>query len=49
MIKNWEYLREYSEIKDRLFKAVDEVFSSGWLILGSKVKEFEEGLVNTVA
>jgi dTDP-4-amino-4,6-dideoxygalactose transaminase len=42
MIKNWEYLREYKEIKAEALKAVDEVFSSGWLILGSKVKEFEE-------
>ena len=42
MIKNWEYLREYAEIKKEILEAVDEVFSSGWLILGSKVKEFEE-------
>ena len=42
MIKNWEYLSEYKEIKEEILKAVDEVFSSGWLILGSKVKEFEE-------
>jgi dTDP-4-amino-4,6-dideoxygalactose transaminase len=42
MIKNWQYLKEYEENKKEILEAVDEVFSSGWLILGSKVKAFEE-------
>jgi dTDP-4-amino-4,6-dideoxygalactose transaminase len=42
MIKNWQYLKEYEENKKEILAAVDEVFSSGWLILGSKVKAFEE-------
>jgi aminotransferase EvaB len=38
----WGYLKEYAETKDELLKAVTEVFESGTLILGQKVKDFEQ-------
>lgn len=41
MIKVWDYLKEYEAHREEILGAVDEVFKSGWLILGSKVKEFE--------
>ncbi|NOZ11985.1 MAG: DegT/DnrJ/EryC1/StrS family aminotransferase [Gammaproteobacteria bacterium] len=41
-IKVWDYIEEYKENKDEILKTVDEVFSSGWLILGDAVKSFEE-------
>ncbi len=41
-IKVWDYVEEYNEDKDKILKIVDEVFSSGWLILGDAVKSFEE-------
>lgn len=37
----WGYLKEYSETKDELLKAITDVFESGTLILGPKGKEFE--------
>jgi aminotransferase EvaB len=41
-IRVWNYLKEYAQNKDEILKAVDAVFESGQLILGEKVKEFEE-------
>jgi dTDP-4-amino-4,6-dideoxygalactose transaminase len=41
MIKNWEYLREYAEIKSDVLSAVNKVFLSGRLILGPHVEGFE--------
>ena len=41
-IKVWDYIEEYKEEKEEILKAVDEVFSSGWLILGEAVKSFED-------
>ena len=40
-ISVWSYLKEYAETKDEIIKAITDVFDSGILILGPKVKEFE--------
>lgn len=37
----WSYLKEYSETKNEIIKAITDVFDSGILILGPKGKEFE--------
>lgn len=42
-IKVWDYIKEYHEEKVEILAAIEEVLESGWLILGSKVKKFEEG------
>ena len=42
MIKVWDYLTEYAEEKNEILSAITEVLDSGWLILGDKVKKFEE-------
>jgi aminotransferase EvaB len=41
-IKVWDYLIEYAEEKKEILSAIEEVLDSGWLILGQKVKDFEE-------
>ena len=41
-IKVWDYLNEYKDEKEEIEKAIDEVLSSGYLILGEKVKSFEK-------
>lgn len=41
MINNWSYLREYETHRQAILEAVDRVFSSGRLILGRQVEEFE--------
>ena len=41
-IKVWDYLIEYAEEKEEILSAIEEVLDSGWLILGQKVKNFEE-------
>ncbi|GHT91530.1 glutamine--scyllo-inositol aminotransferase [Spirochaetia bacterium] len=41
-IKVWNYIKEYEESKGEIFKALEEVFESGQLILGEKVKDFEK-------
>jgi len=41
-IKVWSYLQEYAQDKEEILKAVEEVFESGQLILGEKVKAFEK-------
>jgi aminotransferase EvaB len=41
-IKVWDYLKEYAEEKDEIQSAINEVLNSGYLILGDKVKKFEE-------
>lgn len=38
----WEYLETYHADRSEILKLVDEVFSSGNLILGENVKSFEE-------
>lgn len=37
----WSYLKEYEATKDEILKAITDVFESGVLILGQKVKDFE--------
>lgn len=41
-IKVWDYLVEYNHEKKEILSAIEEVLDSGWLILGQKVKNFEE-------
>jgi aminotransferase EvaB len=41
-IKVWDYLEEYKQEKAEVLAAIEEVLDSGWLILGQKVKSFEE-------
>ncbi|MEW6618331.1 MAG: DegT/DnrJ/EryC1/StrS family aminotransferase [bacterium] len=40
-IKVWDYLDEYKAEKEDIFDAIEKVFSSGQLILGPSVKNFE--------
>jgi len=40
-VKYWDYLPEYGRHKEEFLRLVDEVFSSGRLILGSRVAGFE--------
>lgn len=40
-IKVWDYKKEYLNEKKEIFSAIEEVLDSGWLILGDKVKQFE--------
>lgn len=42
MIRNWTYLDEYERERGRILEIVDRVFSSGRLILGAEVANFEE-------
>lgn len=42
MIKVWDYLAEYNEIKHEILEAVDRVFSSGRLVMGGEVASFED-------
>lgn len=37
----WGYLKEYEQEKEEIFAAIEKVFSSGKLILGNSVKNFE--------
>jgi aminotransferase EvaB len=41
-IKVWDYLAEYETEKEEIHRAIEEVLTSGYLILGDKVKRFEE-------
>jgi len=41
-IKVWDYLDEYKVEKEEIKQAIEEVLNSGYLILGEKVKNFEE-------
>jgi aminotransferase EvaB len=41
IIKTWGYLDEYQSERNEILAAVDSVFSSGQLILGDSVKNFE--------
>ncbi len=40
-IKVWNYLSEYEDEKSEILSAIERVLESGWLILGSEVKSFE--------
>jgi aminotransferase EvaB len=41
IIKSWEYIQEYNNEKAEILSAIEEVLSSGCLILGDHVKKFE--------
>jgi len=41
-LKVWDYLKEYRAEKAEILGAVERVFESGWLILGTEVKGFEQ-------
>lgn len=41
-VRVWSYLKEYEEEKEEIHSAIEEVLKSGWLILGSQVKGFED-------
>jgi len=41
MIKVWDYLKEYEELRNEVLEAVDNVFKGGTLIFGPRVEEFE--------
>lgn len=41
MIRNWQYLDDYEQNRAAVLAAVDRVFSSGRLILGTEVTAFE--------
>lgn len=41
-IQVWDYRAEYAEEREDILAAVDSVFRSGRLILGERVREFEE-------
>lgn len=41
-IRVWSYLEEYAQERDDILDAVGEVFASGQLILGERVRAFEE-------
>ena len=42
----WTYLDEYKKHRQKILKLVDNVFKSGNLILGNKVKQFENNFAN---
>lgn len=41
-VRFWDYRPEYIDIRDKVLKATDDVFNSGWLILGERVLAFEK-------
>lgn len=45
-IKAWNYLREYENEKEEIHAAIEEVLQSGVLILGEKVRKFENEFSN---
>ena len=42
MIKVWDYLKEYNQLREEILQAVDDVFKNGTLIFGPKLEEFEK-------
>jgi aminotransferase EvaB len=44
----WTYLREYAELREQILQKVDDVFSSGRLILGEYVERFERELAEYI-
>ena len=42
MIKVWNYIEEYNELRPEILQAVDDVFTNGPLVFGPRVEEFEE-------
>ncbi len=47
-IQVWNYLSEYDEMRDTILSAVDDVFSSGQLILGARVATLEADLASYI-
>ena len=45
MIKVWDYLKEYNQLREEILQAVDDVFKNGTLIFGPKLKEYEKKVV----
>jgi aminotransferase EvaB len=45
-IRIWEYLEEYADEREEILAAVDKVFSSGRLILGESVANFERAFAD---
>jgi len=43
-IQVWSYLEEYKQFRDEILEEVDKVFSSGRLILGDNVRNFEQAM-----
>ena len=41
MIKVWDYIKEYNELREDILNAVDLVFKNGTLVFGPRVEEFE--------
>ena len=46
MIKVWDYIKEYDQLREDILKAVDDVFKNGTLIFGPKLEEFETKFSN---
>jgi aminotransferase EvaB len=44
----WDYRREYDELRDEILAAVDGVFKSGQLILGSRGASFERDMASYI-
>ena len=42
MIKVWDYLKEYEQIRDDVLGEIDGVFKRGTLVFGPKTEEFED-------
>ena len=42
MIKVWDYLKEYEELREEVLNEIDGVFKRGTLVFGPKTTEFEE-------
>ena len=40
-VRFWDYRPEYDGLREDILQAVDDVFGSGWLILGERVRTFE--------
>tara|TARA_B100001996_G_scaffold349840_1_gene308813 strand:+ start:84 stop:1208 length:1125 start_codon:yes stop_codon:yes gene_type:complete len=49
MIKVWDYLDEYKELRTEILDVVDEVFQSGTLVFGSKLDKFENEFTNYIS
>ena len=47
-IQVWNYLSEYDELRDTILSAVDDVFSSGQLILGERVATLEADMASYI-
>jgi dTDP-3-amino-2,3,6-trideoxy-4-keto-D-glucose/dTDP-3-amino-3,4,6-trideoxy-alpha-D-glucose/dTDP-2,6-dideoxy-D-kanosamine transaminase len=45
-IKGWDYISEYEDEKEEIHSAIEEVLTSGHLVLGDKVKKFEADYAN---